>query len=470
MTMRFRKVDRRAQEKLASICGADNVLCDPEVLERYSRDESGTFYARFPEAVVKPESVREIREIISFASEYRIPITPRGAGSGVVGGAVPLRGGVVLALEKMNRVLEIDRRNLCAVVEPGAITNDLCRAVQEEGLFYPGYPMSVETSSVGGNVATNAGGSKVIKYGNTGRHVLGLEAVIPSGGVLFLGGKRRKDSSGYNLLQLLVGSEGTLAVFSKIIVNLIPLPRYTVDLLIPFSTIEGAIGAVPQIVTESKILPCAVEFLDRGSILLGSRYTKTRLDYQEQAEAYLIIQFDGVHRGELEEAYMRAGETCLKKGALEVFVAENPFASEKLWRLRRNYLEAMKMEDPYVVTADVVVPTASIPRMMERIQMLSKKWGVEIFCVAHAGDGNIHAAPLKPHDVTPEEWQKRQGKILHEIAREAIRLGGAPSGEHGIGYVKKQALYRAKRKEIPLMRALKHAFDPAGILNPGKLF
>lgn len=468
--MRFRKIDRRIQEKLLSLCGEGDVLFDREALEPYSRDEAGVFYARFPEAVVKPESPREIQEVLRLAAEHRIPVTPRGAGSGVVGGAVPLFGGIVVSLEKMNRVLEIDRRNLCAVVEPGVITNDLCKAVQEEGLFYPGYPMSVEASSLGGNVATNAGGSKVIKYGNTGRHVLGLEVVTPAAGLMALGGKRRKDSSGYNMLQLFIGSEGTLAIFTKITVNLIPAPRYTVDLLVPFPTVEQAIGTVPQVITESRVLPCAVEFLDRGSVELASLYTRTRLDHQDQAEAYLIIQFDGTNRRELEEAYLRAGETCLKGGALEVFVAENPFASEKLWRLRRNYLEAIKMKDPYVVTADVVVPTAIIPRMMERIKALSQKEQVEILCVAHAGDGNIHAAPLKPDHLSPEEWQKRQEDILERIAREAVPLGGVPSGEHGIGYVKRKALYRAKRREIPLMRALKKVFDPTGILNPGKLF
>lgn len=468
--MAFKKIDPSIQEKLIRICGQEDVVLEDEALERYAQDESGIFYGHLPEAVVKPESTQEIWEIIALAQEHHFPVTPRGAGSGVVGGAVPLFGGVVLSLEKMNRIIEIDRCNLSAVVEPGVITNDLCKTVSEEGLFYPGYPMSVETSSIGGNVATNAGGSKVIKYGNTGRHVLGMEMVVPAQGTIFLGGKRRKDSSGYNLLQLLVGSEGTLAIFSKIVVNLIPLPPYTVDLLVPFPTVSQAIGAVPHIITESRSLPSALEFLDQGSVHLSSLYTQTRLQYQDQAEAYLIIQFDGTHRGALEEAYMRAGEICLQRGALEVFVAENPFASEKIWRLRRNYLEAMKMKDPYVVTADVVVPTSLIPKMLERIKALSRKWGVEILCVAHAGDGNIHAAPLNPGGFSPSEWRERQEKILDQIAREAARFHGAPSGEHGIGYVKKKALYRAKRQEIPLMQSLKRTFDPTGILNPGKLF
>lgn len=466
----FNKVDERIIDELITICGANDVLTEEEDLERYSQDESGRFYAHMPEVVVKTENAEEISKVLKLADENLIPVTPRGAGSGVVGGAVPLYGGIVLSLEKMNQILEIDKVNLVAIAEPGVVTNDLCKKVAEEGLFYPGYPMSVETSFLGGNVATNAGGSKVIKYGNTGHHILGLEVVFPSGDIISLGGKRRKDSSGYNLLNLMIGSEGTLGVFSKIIVNLIPLPLYTVDLLVPFSTVESAIQTVPEIIRESKVLPCAVEFLDKPSVELASTYTKCKWEYQDQAEAYLLIQFDGNNKAQLEESYIRAGEACLKAGAIEVFVAENPFASERLWRLRRNYLEAIKSVDPYVVTGDAVVPTSLIPKMLKRIKEIGDEYGTEILCAAHAGDGNIHSAPLKPKDVPPEEWQLIQEEILDKIAVEASLLGGAPSGEHGIGYVKKKALYLSKKGEIPIMRELKKVFDPNGIMNPGKIF
>jgi glycolate oxidase len=468
--MMFKKVNEEIIERLVEICGDNDVSTEEEDLERYSQDESGRFYAHMPEVVVKVENVQEISEVLKIANENLIPVTPRGAGSGVVGGAVPIYGGIVLSLEKMNQILEIDKVNLVAVAEPGVVTNDLCKKVTEEGLFYPGYPMSVETSFLGGNVATNAGGSKVIKYGNTGHHILGLEVVLPSGEILSLGGKRRKDSSGYNLLNLMIGSEGTLGVFGRIIVNLIPLPLYTVDLLVPFPTVESAIKTVPEIITESRVLPCAVEFLDRPSVEVASLYTKSRWEYQDRAEAYLLIQFDGNNKSQLEESYIRAGEACLKSGALEVFVAENPFASEKLWRLRRNYLEAIKAIDPYVVTGDAVVPTSLIPEMLRRIKILEDEYKTSILCVAHAGDGNIHSAPLKPKDISPEDWQLIQEEILDKIAIEASLLGGAPSGEHGIGYVKKKALYLSKKREIPLMRELKKVFDPNGIMNPGKVF
>ncbi|MGC9063206.1 MAG: FAD-binding oxidoreductase [bacterium] len=466
----FKKVDEKIIDKLVDICGKNDVLIEEEELERYSQDESGRFYAHLPEVVVRIESTDEISEVLRLANESLIPVTPRGAGSGVVGGAVPIYGGIVLSLEKMNQILEIDKVNLVAIAEPGVVTNDLCKKVAEEELFYPGYPMSVETSFLGGNVATNAGGSKVIKYGNTGHHILGLEVVFPSGDVISLGGKRRKDSSGYNLLNLMVGSEGTIGIFSKIIVNLIPLPQYTVDLLVPFPTVESAIQTVPEVIRESKVLPCAVEFLDRASVEVASNYTKCKWEYQEQAKAFLLIQFDGNNKAQLEESYIRAGEACLKLKALEVFVAENPFASEKLWRLRRNYLEAIKAVDPYVVTGDAVVPTSLIPEMLRKIKELEEEYRTDILCVAHAGDGNIHSAPLKPKDTPIEEWQVIQEEILDRIAVEASLLGGAPSGEHGIGYVKKKALYLSKKEEIPLMRGIKKVFDPNGIMNPGKVF
>lgn len=466
----FKKVNKKIIDELINICGENDVLTDYENLEKYAQDESGKFYAHLPEVVVRPENTKEISKVLKIANENLIPITPRGAGSGLAGGAIPLYGGIVLSLEKMNQILEIDKVNLTATCEPGVVTNDLCRKVSEDGLFYPGYPMSVETSFLGGNVATNAGGSKVIKYGNTGHHILGLEIVLPSGEIINIGGKRRKDSSGYNLLNLFIGSEGTLGVFTKIIVNLIPLPPYNVDLLVPFPTIESAIYTVPKIISESKVLPCAIEFIDHGSYYLSSIYTKEKWEYDDKASAYLIIQFDGNNKNQLEEAYIKAGEACLKEGALEVFVAENPFASEKLWRIRRNYLEAIKSVDPYVVLSDAVVPTSLIPEMLKRIEKVGMKYKVEIYNVAHAGDGNIHSAPIRPKNFSPEEWQPLQEKILDEISIIAQKLGGAISGEHGIGFIKKKALSLTKKREISLMKELKKVFDPNGIMNPGKIF
>lgn len=467
----FGKVTTSVVESLRGIVGARNVIHgDPGQLESYSVDEAGGLYRGMPEVVVRVTTSQQVSEVLRLANREQIAVTPRGAGSGLAGGAVPLHGGIVLSCEKMNRILEIDTVNLVAVVEPGVVTNDLCKQVAEEGLFYAGYPMSVESSFVGGNVACNAGGAKVVKYGATSAHVLGLEVVLPTGEIIQMGGKRRKDSSGYSLLRLLIGSEGTLGVFTKIYLNLIPEPGRVADLLVPFTSVEDAIAAVPKVMMASKQLPVAVEFIDRLSVAHCSKYVNSTLPYQEEAGAYLILQLDGRTKRELQDVYEVAGQACLDSGALEVFVADNRFASERIWNMRRNWLEALKAIDPLVSTGDFVVPVSEIPRMMSMIAQLSEEYGVEIPCAGHAADGNIHPAPLKPEGMPPEEWKERMEEILERIAEEAARMGGAVSGEHGIGFVKRALLERTKPLEVAVMRRLKDTLDPNGILNPGKLF
>ena len=467
----YGRVTSAVVECLKQIVGDRNVIHgDADRLESYSHDETGSLYSAMPDVVVKPISTEQISEIMKLAHQEMIPVTPRGAGSGLAGGAVPLYGGIVLSCEKMDRILQIDTVNLIAVVEPGVITNDLCRRVAEEGLFYAGYPMSVESSFVGGNVACNAGGAKVVKYGPTAAHVLGLEVVLPTGEIIEIGGKRRKDSSGYSVLRLFVGSEGTLGIFTKIYLNLIPEPGKVADLLVPFSSVNEAIYAVPKIMTKSKTLPTAVEFIDRLSVRYCSAYTNSMLPYQDDADAYLIVQLDGKTKEDLQDTYEKVGNSCLENGALEVFVADNKFASEKIWNMRRNWLEALKVADPYVSTGDVVVPVSEIPAMMEIIETVSKEYDVDIPCAGHAADGNIHPAPMKPTDTLPSEWKSLMEEILGKIAVAAGKLGGAVSGEHGIGFVKKELLSKTKEQEVEVMRRIKAALDPDNILNPGKLF
>jgi len=466
----FERVTPAIVEALNRIVGERNVIYgDPAQLESYGVDEAGSLYGGRPDVVVRVTTSLQVSEVLQLANRERIPVTPRGAGSGLAGGAVPLHGGIVLSCEKMNRILEIDTVNLVAVVEPGVVTNDLCRQVTEEGLFYAGYPMSVESSFIGGNVACNAGGAKVVKYGATSAHVLGLEVVLPTGEIVQLGGKRRKDASGYSLLRLFVGSEGTLAVFTKIYLNLIPEPSRVADLLVPFRSVEEAINAVPKLMIASKSLPVAVEFIDRVSVKHCAAYVNTTLPFQPEAGAYLILQLDGRSKSELQDVYEEAGNACLEHGALEVFVADNPFASERIWNMRRNWLEALKAIDPYVTTGDFVVPVSEIPKMMAFVAGLSEKYGVEIPCAGHAADGNIHPAPLRPDGMDPKQWKGVMEEILERIAVEAARLGGAVSGEHGIGFVKRDLLAETKPLEVVLMRRIKAALDPNGILNPGKL-
>lgn len=472
MKDKFEKIDEKIVKELKKIVGESGVLYeDKEQLNMYAKDESGgEYYAHIPDVVVKPSNKKEVLTIVNLANKYGIPITPRGAGSGLSGGAVPIYGGILVSLERMNTIIEIDKENMVVVAEPGVVTNDLCKRVREEGLYYAGYPMSVETSFIGGNVATNAGGSKVIKYGNTGHHVLGIEVVLPYGEIIEFGGKRRKDSSGYNFINLMVGSEGTLGIFTKIHLNLIPLPGKTVDLLIPFKNLDNAISNVALTIRESSILPTAVEFIDKVSVELGSKYNNSTLPFQEEAEAYLIVQFEGRTKNELEEIYEKAGEINLKNGALDVFIADNRTFSEKIWKIRRNWLEGIKYFDPYVPTGDIVVPPSKIPDIMAYMQQISKEYKVIIPVAGHAADGNLHPAPMKPKNVSPEEWRTLSEDILKKIALEAAKLGGAISGEHGIGFIKKDLLPLTKKKEYTLMKAVKRELDPNGIMNPGKLF
>jgi len=471
MRNRFNSVTQEDVATLRNIVGENNAIFDdPDRLAPYSTDESGHGHGADPDIVVKPQNADQISRIVEHCNARRIPITARGAGSGLAGGAIPLFGGVVVSFEKMSAILEIDTENMVAVVEPGVVTNDLCLRVAEDGLFYAGYPMSVQSSFIGGNVACNAGGAKVIKYGATAAHVLGLEVVLASGEILQLGGKRRKDSSGYSLLRLMVGSEGTLGLITKVFLRLIPQPGPTADLLVPFASTEDAVAAVPRAIMASMGMPVAVEFMDKLSMRHAMDYTGNDLAQIDGAEAYLIIQVEAHSKDSLLEAYRPVGEACMDAGALEVFVADNPWASEKIWSIRRNCLEALRVVDPTVEGGDFVVPSTEIPAMMAFIREVSVKYRAEIPCAGHVADGNIHPHPLKPDDRSLEEWVTQRHELLSEIALKAVELGGAVSGEHGIGFLKNDILAQSKRDELRVMKAIKDALDPNGILNPGKLF
>lgn len=458
-------------KELKGIVGEKNAIYeDREALESYSKDESGKYYSHLPDAVIKPSTPQQISEIMKIANRERIPVTPRGAGSGLSGGCIPIFGGIVLSLEKMNRLLEIDRTNMVAVVEPGMITNELCKLVEREGLFYAGYPMSVEISFIGGNVATNAGGGKVIKYGNTGKHVLGIEAVLPDGEIVQFGGKRRKDSSGYNFLGFLVGSEGTLAIFSKIFLNLVPLPGKTIDFFVSFESPEKAIKSIEKIISGAGSIPSSMEFIDRISVEIGKEFNKIPLPLEKNEEAFLIVQFEGEDENQLYEIGDRLSKILSEICALNVIASTEKASSERIWKIRRNWIEAIKSVDPYVLSGDVVVPPSEIPEMMSFIKEISRDFGVRIPVAGHAGDGNLHPAPMKPEKLSPEEWKDMAEEILKRIAIRASELGGAVSGEHGIGFLKKELLKMTKRKEWELMKRIKEEFDPNYILNPGKLF
>ncbi len=468
----YRPVTESVVAELREICGSKNVLFgQQEAMEAYSHDEvADGGYAVMPEAVVKPASAREISTIMRLADRERIPVTPRGAGSGLSCGAVPLYGGIVLSVERMNRIVEIDVRNMTITVEAGVVTNHINEVLEEYGLFYAGYPMSLETCFIGGNVAENAGGGKAVKYGVTGRYVQGLEAVLPDGAIVRIGGKRVKDVTGYNLLGLLVGSEGTLAVFTEVTLKLTALPKHKVTLLVLFPTVDEAIDAVPALMTETGVVPTAIEFMDRLSVQTACRYLNEHFPYEE-AGAMLIIEIDGSGEEEVEAQYDAVGQVCLDRGALEVYVADNFTTSERVWRVRRNIAEAFKVSNPVQSLEDIVVPFAQIPQLIRVIEDLSRRHGLLIPSYGHAGDGNLHATPVKPAGMSLEEWESLLPRLLRELYAATAELGGTISGEHGIGSKRKAYMPLVLSPELlSLMKRVKDAFDPHHILNPGKIF
>jgi glycolate oxidase len=458
-------------DELRDIVGEAHVLyADSAAMQDYAHDEvAGEEHAHMPEAVVKPETAQQISQILKLANRERVPVTPRGAGSGLSCGAVPVHGGIVLSVERMNRILEIDRENMVAVVEPGVVTNDINDAIEEYGLFYAGYPMSVELCFVGGNVAENAGGGRAIKYGVTGRYVLGLEVVLPTGEVVQLGGKRVKDVTGYDLIHLMVGSEGTLGIFTKIILRLLPRPTARAVLLVPFPDTPTAIGAVPRVMTRGRIVPTSVEFMDRRSIQAAYDYTGERLPHPDVG-AMLLIEVDGTSEERVEHDMNSIIELCLELGALDILVGNTPRDKRRMWRPRQEMAEALKAICPVQSLEDIVVPMARIPDLMPELDRLSEAYDVLIPCYGHAGDGNLHVTVVKQPETPMDVWGEKLPALLEELYITVRELGGTISGEHGIG--SKRAHYLPlvmDQKLIELQRRIKQAFDPLNILNPGKI-
>ena len=463
----YKKVDASIIEALRQIVGQDDVLVRSKELEPYTHDEVVGLRAD-PEVVVRVTSAAQVAEILKLAQRERVPVTPRGAGYGLSGGAVPVHGGIVLSLEKMQRILEIDKENLMVTVEPGVITGDLHRAVEAEGLFYPPDPASLDSCFIGGNVAEDAGGPRAVKYGVTRHYVCGLEAVLPSGDVVTCGGKLVKNVTGYNLVQLLIGSEGTLAVVTKIVLRLLPLPKVQVDLLVPFDSIRAAADTVSDIIAH-RIVPTAIEFMERDSVRAVERLLQREMPFHDAA-AQLLIQLDGNRREAVEADMEVVGELCLEHGAQDVLVAREQRTRDRLWEARRLIIEALKHESPVNHMEDVVVPRAEIHALLKGIQEIAERHAVRAVSFGHAGDGNVHVNVLQD-DISGERWEAIVPAVSEEIYRLSLSLGGTITGEHGIGATRRKYLPLAlDDAQIALMRRIKAAFDPGHILNPGKIF
>ena len=463
----YNRVSAAVVAALRAIVGKKEVLVDSDALERYAHDEVVGLRAD-PEVAVRATTPQQVADVFRLAQRERIPVTPRGAGMGLSSGAVPVCGGIVLSLEKMNRILEIDQENLMATVEPGVITGDLHRAVEAQGLFYPPDPASLDSCSIGGNVAEGAGGPRAVKYGTTMHYVCGLEAVLPSGDIITCGGKLVKNVTGYNLVQLLVGSEGTLAVVTKIILRLLPLPKVQVDLLVPYDDFQAAAETVSAIIAQ-RIVPTTIEFMERESILAVERLLQKEVPYHDAA-AHLLIQLDGNRQEAVEADFEMVGDLCLQHGARDVMVAKDRPTRERLWHARRMIIEALKHESPINHMEDVVVPRSEISRLLKGIREISAKHAVRIVNFGHAGDGNVHVNVLKD-DLTAESWQALIPVLEEEIYRLTLALGGTITGEHGVGATRRKYLPLAlDAAQIDVMRRIRAVWDPNDILNPGKIF
>jgi glycolate oxidase len=462
----YQKVDEQAIQFLKELFGEDDVLLDPEMKEKYSHDEVPGLKAE-PEAVVRAVNAEQVSRLLKLANERMIPVTPRGAGYGLSGGAVPAHGGIVLSLERMNRILEVDKRNLMVTVEAGVITEKIHQAVEAEGLFYPPDPASLDSCTIGGNVAECAGGPRAVKYGVTKDYVCGLEVVLPSGEIFETGGKLVKNVTGYDLGALMVGSEGTLGVVTRIVLRLIPLPKVTIDLLVAFNEFQAAGDTVSAII-EKQILPTALEFMGRDSLRACEAFLKKELPFRE-AEALLLIKLDGNRKEDVEAMAETIGEVCLEHEAIDVLVADNRPDQDRLWEARRSIIDALKMRSPINHMEDVVVPRGRIGEFLAEMKKLEKEYQYPIVCFGHSGDGNVHVNVLK-EDRPDDAWEQFVPEISGKIFDVALSLGGQITGEHGIGLTRKKHLEKALGPAaVRLIRDIKKVFDPNNILNPGKI-
>ncbi|MDR3589210.1 MAG: FAD-linked oxidase C-terminal domain-containing protein [Negativicutes bacterium] len=456
-------LDSQVVNKLTAILGRENVFTTKEDLICYSYDS--TPYDHLPDCVIAPVKTEEIAAVMKLANEYKFPVVPRGGGTNLSGGSIPLEGGVVIALHRMNKILEIDADNLTATVETGVITAALHQAVEKQGLFYPPDPQSMYMSTLGGNVAENAGGPRGVKYGVTKDYILGLEFVTPTGEVVRVGGKTIKNVSGYDLIRLFAGSEGTLGVITEITVKLLPLPEAKRTLLAMFDSLDAAAQTVSDIIKQ-RIIPTTLELMDQETMQLIEAFKPSGLPLD--AAGALIIEVDG-SSAEVDRQIVKVADTCKACGAREVRVAANEAEATQLWTGRRSAFGALSRSCKAVLAEDATVPRSKVPEMVKRIKEIAAKYNLSMPTLGHTGDGNMHPQILIQKQ--DEEEMKRVDAAVDEIFQAALALGGTLSGEHGIGISKQKYMdWQFSKAGLDMMRAIKKAVDPGNILNPGKIF
>lgn len=466
--MNYSKLSPGIIEALIKVLGKEYVHTDDEFLNTYGRDETENLLYK-PAVVVRPRTAQEISAIIKIANIENIPVTPRGAGTGLSGGALAIYGGICLSMERFNKILEIDERNLQATVEPGVINEEFQNAVKEMGLFYPPDPASKGSCFLGGNLAHSSGGPKAVKYGTTRDYVLNMEIVLPTGEITWTGANVLKYSTGYNLTHLMIGSEGTLGVITKIVFKLIPYPQHNIVLLVPFNSAEKACKAVSA-VFRAGIIPSGMEFMERDAIDWVRKFeADINIEILNEVQAHLLIEVDGNEIDLLYKDAEKITEVMMQFECGEILLADSAAQKDMLWKMRRKVGEAVKSNSVYK-EEDTVVPRAALPKLLKGVKEIGKKYGFKSVCYGHAGDGNLHVNIIKG-DTSEEIWNNDLPKGISEIFQLCVELGGTISGEHGIGLVQQPYMHIAiDEKRLELMRGIKKLFDPNLILNPGKMF
>lgn len=461
----YNKPDSQDILLLIEIVGEENVFVGDAINPDYAHDELGGI-EKMPDVLVRVHSTEEVSAIMKLAWEKTIPVTVRGSGTGLVGAAVPVEGGILLETTQMNKILELDTNNMTVTVQPGVLLMELAAFAEENDFLYPPDP-GEKSATIGGNISTNAGGMRAVKYGVTRDYVRELTVVMPNGEILVLGGKVAKNSSGYSLKDLVVGSEGTLCIITQAVLKLVPLPKVSVSLLVPFKDMKSAIEAVPQIM-RSKVMPTAVEYMSRDTILFSESYLGKRFP-DTKNDAYILLTFDGNTDSEVEADMKIVAELCLGIGAVDAYIVDTEERKKSVWSARGAFLEAIKASTTEMDECDVVVPVDCVDKFIKFTHALADEMNVRIPSFGHAGDGNLHIYICRD-ELTDNKWESVLEKCFERMYDKAKELGGLVSGEHGIGYAKKEYLKELYGSTpISIMQGIKKVFDEKNILNPGKI-